>query len=116
MSDWSSEVFIKRIGPLVTIAPELLGIFVSSLEEKVLQLQSPTTLEQIPLIHNIAHSIKGSAGQVSCTKLANYALALEGAAKLGSQEHIHIAVRQLVAQVYIDIDRIKAFLATMESV
>ena len=115
MSDWSSEVFLKQIGPLVTIAPELLKLFITSLSDKVLQLQSSVFVEQVSLIQNFAHSIKGSAGQVCCTNLAQCALALENAAKLGNMEDIHIASRLLVMQAEADIHRIKVFLATLEA-
>ncbi|WP_423186318.1 Hpt domain-containing protein [Alishewanella sp. d11] len=115
MSDWSSEVFLKQIGPLVTIAPELLKLFITSLDDKVLQLQSCALLEQFSLLQNLAHSIKGSAGQVGCAGLAQCALALENAVKLGAKEEMQTAIRLLMIQADADINKIKTFLATMDT-
>lgn len=113
MSDWSAEVFLQGIGPLAFMAKDLLRVFVNSVEAKITQLQSPTILQQPQLIYNIAHSIKGSAGQVSCLKLAQTALALEHATKHTATE-IAAALAELLAQAQTDLNLIKAYLADLE--
>lgn len=116
MSDWSEEQFVKRIGPLVAMAPALLEVFVNSLEEKMALLQSPSILEQPKLLHNIAHSIKGSAAQVCCNKLAQRALELEALSTIKLHANVSSSIENVLLQAEIDLGLIKAFLARSEIV
>lgn len=114
MSDWSAEVFLQRIGPLAFMAKDLLQVFVDSLETKITQLQSPAILQQPQVIFSIAHSIKGSAGQVSCPKLAQSALELEHATQHISTAELSATLAELLAQAQNDLGLIKAYLANLE--
>ncbi len=111
MSDWSEQAFLQKIGPLAAIAPELLKVFQDSLAEKMTQLQSTAILQESQHVFTIAHSIKGSAGQVCCSTLAKYASSLESAAQKGLSAEIATAAALLLAQADVDLRLIRAFLA-----
>lgn len=107
---WDKEKFLKGLGPMQAIAPELLQLFLTGLEQKLLSLTEAISAGNTEQVGRLAHSIKGSAGQVCCSSLAGIAALLEHCCSEEQQEQLTTYSAQMMAQALLDKKLIETFL------
>jgi hypothetical protein len=73
----------ERIGDDGAFFEELLGVFVSTIDDEVVALLAAVTRDDAAAVRTHAHTIKGAAGNVTATTLARAAAALETSACTG---------------------------------
>lgn len=109
-TSWDEEKFIKELGSMRAIAPELLRLFLTGLEQKLLSLTEEITAGNTEQVGRLAHSIKGCAGQVCCRGLASIAAQVEHSCSLAQQEQLTLYLTQMMTQAQLDKKCIEAFL------
>jgi CheY-like chemotaxis protein len=73
----------ERIGDDGAFFDELLGVFVSTIDDEVVALLTAVTRDDAAAVRTHAHTIKGAAGNVTAAALASAAAALETSACTG---------------------------------
>lgn len=74
---WHQQQFLSGLGPMQSLAPRLLQAFLQGLEQKLMVTEVMEANLHVSTLREVAHSIKGSAGQVCCFELAEAAAVLE---------------------------------------
>ena len=72
-----------RIGADEEFLQELIGVFVTTMEERVVALVAAVNRDEAEVIATEAHAIKGAAANVDAHSLAAAAAALESSARKG---------------------------------
>ncbi|GLS27387.1 hypothetical protein GCM10007877_31060 [Marinibactrum halimedae] len=78
---WDSEICIKRLRGREDRALILVDMFLQSAPERLARLQEAYNEKNYEQLQNVAHEVKGVAGNLSCLRLQAYLKALEAAAK-----------------------------------
>ena len=78
------ESLLLRLGDDVELINELLNLFMDTIPEQMDILKSAVEKKDSKLVQQTAHSLKGSAGNISADKLAKTAAILEIAGKDGN--------------------------------
>lgn len=90
----TKELLDRCIGK-VDFAKRLLNLFATESEKQAMQLQSQFESSNLTAVARTAHTLKGSAANISAAGLSQTAARLEQAAKGGEEE----ACRELVCQI-----------------
>lgn len=78
------ESLLVRLGDDIELVNEILHLFIDTIPEQVEALKSAVEERNTELIQYAAHTLKGSAGNISAEKLADAASILEIAGKEGN--------------------------------
>ena len=108
-TSWDQQKFFASLGPMQSMAEVFLQAFLQSVQSNLSALTLAQQQQDYQQIHRIAHSIKGSAGQICCSLLAAQAAQLEFCA-LHEINKVHPAIDTLLEQAEQDCNSIRLFL------
>lgn len=109
-SNWNSEAFLISLGPMRSMSSELLTLFKNSLKTYTERLNIALTTNDFEKIRIIAHSIKGSSGQLHFMDLQNISEQLEKYSEQKNQIEIKIKSQELTRQIKIEKIAIEEFI------
>ncbi len=89
----------------------LLRLFCDTVSERCEKLQAAQAAAELSAIEYLAHSIKGSVGQIQAAGLHELAGELEQVAKAGDLPRAQVLARELVAALPQLVDRVQQYLA-----
>ncbi len=93
---WDKAAVLKRLGGKEKFLHKLLTLFASDTSQRIEELQSAVTEGNINDIANLAHTIKGSAANISGLQLQQYSAELELMAKEGEKTGIEPLMKKII--------------------
>ena len=108
-TSWDQQKFFASLGPMQAMAEVFLQAFLQSVQANLAALMLAQQQQDFRQIHRLAHSIKGSAGQIFCTQLAEQAAQLEFYAQ-NDVSKVLTALEFVLAQAERDCDSIRFFI------
>jgi HPt (histidine-containing phosphotransfer) domain-containing protein len=110
-TSWDQQKFFASLGPMQAMAEVFLQAFLQSVQSNLSALTLAQQQEDYRQINRLAHSIKGSAGQICCSILSQQAAHLEFCA-LNDISKVQPAIETMLAQAEQDCDSIRLFIMT----
>ncbi len=108
-SSWEQQRFFASLGPMQAIAEVFLQAFLQSMQANTAALTLAMQQQDFREMHRLAHSIKGSAGQICCSLLAAQAAQLEFYAQ-NDVSKVRSALESVIEQAERDCNRIRLFI------
>lgn len=112
-SSWDQASYLLSLGSMKAMAPKLLTLFISGLEQKVALLNDALLQNDAKIMAQQAHAIKGSSAQVQCRQLSQYAAQLEQSLELHGIGHSSELTRMISEQAQFDIAVILEYMHTI---
>lgn len=110
-ASWDQKKFFASLGPLETIAEVFLLAFLKGVQTNLTELRLAHQQHNYQQIARLAHSIKGSSGQIGCLLLSEQASQLEFFAQK-EIANVPFALESLYEQADLEIDCIRSFMNT----
>ncbi len=108
-ASWDQQRFLSSLGPMQSMSAVFLKAFLQSVEQNITQFERVGNPPDYTLITRLAHSIKGSAGQVYCPVLAKLAADVENYA-LHQNDQTTSVMAVLLKQAQLECQLIRLFL------
>jgi HPt (histidine-containing phosphotransfer) domain-containing protein len=108
-TSWDQQKFFASLGPMQSMAEVFLQAFLQSVQSNLSALTLAQQQQDYRQIHRVAHSIKGCAGQICCSLLAELAAQLEFYAQ-NDLSKVQPAIESLLEQAERDCDSIRMFI------
>lgn len=86
---FSRNELLERLGGSVELLPKFIGMFINSLSEPLLKLTDAIENDSHDDIHRLAHTIKGSAANISAPRIMNAATVLDDMARNNTSRDYH---------------------------
>ncbi len=96
---------VERLGGNAALLPRFVGMFIKSLDEPIQRLRGAIESGNHDDIHRLAHTIKGSAANISAPRIMNSAAILDETAKSGGSQDYLQQLQRLEAE-YDDFKRV----------
>jgi HPt (histidine-containing phosphotransfer) domain-containing protein len=113
-ASWDQQRFLASLGSMQALTEVFLQTFLQNLQQNVDKFELAQQQLDFQTIGRIAHSIKGSAGQVFCSKLAEMAAELE-ASTTDDMVQIELSIKALKQQAQLESDAIELFIRALKS-
>ena len=108
-TSWDQQKFFASLGPMQAMAEVFLQAFLQSVHANLSALTLAQQQQDYRQIHRLAHSIKGSAGQICCSLLAELAAQLDFYAQ-NDLSKVQPAIAALFEQAERDCESIRLFI------
>ncbi len=89
------EALMDRVGQDEAFVQELIQLFLTDMPEKILELREAVACSDFSLIEQKAHTIKGTAANMSVIEMSKIALEIETAAKNNEGGHLDAMMKKL---------------------
>lgn len=113
-ASWDQQQFLSSLGPMHAMSTVFLDAFLESMQNQRQNLVLALQQGDVNSITRCAHSIKGSAGQVRCPMLVQYALQLERSVEIGSPTTCAL-IETLMQQMQLECQVISQFILEQRS-
>lgn len=108
-ASWDQQKFLASLGPMQSMVEVFLQAFLQSVQKNLSALMVAQQQQDYLQIHRLAHSIKGSSGQICCSLLAEQAAQLESCA-IHDISKVPPALETLLEQAERECDAIRLFI------
>lgn len=111
---WTPQPWLDTLGPLSSMAPQLLDMYVASSAQRQQDLATALAHAHYNAVKRAAHAIKGSASQMCCEETARIARQIE--VTVADDRPVELAglVAQLEESIAADRAAMLAYLATRQ--